>query len=95
MSQVRFVLPFVAFFGCDLDKEEEGEFELELGGGGGLLFFERLGAGHKMAYFHYFPGHHFGFGLRRMDRFSCGHFFLSGSLRFCWGRVFLLNLLMH
>ena len=34
MSQVRFVLPFVAFFGCDLDKEEEGEFELELGGGG-------------------------------------------------------------
>ena len=92
LSQVGFVLLCVAFYGCNLEEEEEGEFEFELGG---LLLFERLGAGHKMAYFHYFPGHHFGFGLQRMDRFSCCLFFLSGSLRFCWGRVFLLNLLMH
>ena len=82
----------MAFFRCDLEEEEEGEFELELGG---LLLFGRLGVRHKMAYCHYFLGHHFGFGLRRMDRFSCCLFFLSESLRFCWGRVFLLNLLMR
>ena len=33
-SQGEFVLPYVAFLGYVLEKEEEGEFELELGGGG-------------------------------------------------------------
>ena len=31
LSQVEFVLPCMAFFGGDLEEEEEGEFELELG----------------------------------------------------------------
>ena len=31
-SQVEFVLSCVAFFECDLEEEDEGEFELELGG---------------------------------------------------------------
>ena len=30
-SQVRLTLSCVAFFECDLEEEEEGEFRLELG----------------------------------------------------------------
>ena len=33
LNQVGFVLPCVAFFGCNLEEEKEGGFELELGGG--------------------------------------------------------------
>ena len=62
-SQVDFVLPRMAFFGCNLEKKDEGEFELELGGGGegGLLLFGRLSVGHKTTYCHYPSGYHFGF----------------------------------
>ena len=41
LSQVRFVLPCVAFYRCNLEEEEEGEFELELGGVAVLRTFGR------------------------------------------------------
>ena len=68
-SQVGIVQPCEAFYHGDLEEEEEGEIELELGEAAAVQIF----------------------GRRAQNCF----FFLSGSLRFYWGRISLLDLLMR
>ena len=62
---------------------------------GRLLLFGCLHVGHETTYWHHPLDHHLGFGPRRMNRFSHCFFFLCWSLRFCWGRISLFDLLMH
>ena len=68
-SQVGIVQPYEAFYHGDLEEEEEGEIELELGEAAAVQIS----------------------GRRAQNYF----FFLSGSLRFYWGRISLLDLLMR